>query len=354
MIPTWKIRRELARLGQQMRGVPEAAINPVRQAYHDRFVFPRLECRVGLQAQSDRIAIYLLHQPGGISESTVYTCGFLASKGYSVLVVSNSPVSDRDRARLAPEVWRIVERPNFGYDFGGYRDGIRLLWKWGLSPQTLVILNDSVWFPLTPDTTALEDLESHPADLAGTILRKRGREEFLESYLYRINARLAKLPAFVRYWQTLSITSNKYHVIRRGERGLSRAVREGGGSIGAIYSVDSLPDLLAGDPELLRLSLRHAAYVDADLAAERNRLLSRTGATWTDQAIDHLRRTLAKRQAYSSFPVAMMRLTAFPLMKKSREPVSAEWRRAYWSAVRAGVLPPPASPVAAELAEAQG
>lgn len=351
MIPGWKLRRELKRLGQQLRAIPEAVTDPIRQRHHDRVVFPALGVREGAQPLGPKVAIHLLYQPNGVAESTIYTCGFLASKGYSVLIVSNAALTDADAARLSPHLWRLVERPNLGHDFGGYRDGIRLLWRWSVVPDTLLILNDSVWFPLDPGTSAIEDLEAHPAALAGAILRERGAERFLESYLYRVDGRLLSEPAFRDFWEGLRLTSNKYHVIRRGERGFSRRMRAAGVEVGSIYpSADFPARLAAEDDAFLRATLRHAAYVDADLAAERDGLLAKDGPDWRGRVLDHVTRTLAKRQAYSSFPYAMVRLMGHSLLKKSRDPVSAEWRRAYLGAVAAGDLPPPTVPIADELA----
>lgn len=339
MIPGWKVRRELARLGQQLRAIPEAVSDPIRQRYHDRMVFPRLEFTEGQRRLGPKIAILLLYQPRGIAESTIYTCGFLASKGYSALVVSNAPVSEADRQRLAPEAWRIVERPNFGYDFGGYRDGIRLLWRWGLTPETLVMMNDSVWFPLDPETLIIEDLEAHPAGLAGSILRVRGQETFLESYLYRIRADVFLLADFRSYWENLRLTSNKYNVIRRGERGFSHAIQSAGYAIAGLYPDADLPRYLKDqDNVFLRDMLRHAAYIDGGLSEERDRLVASNEPEWRDQVLDHVERTLVKRQAYSSFPVAMVRLFGYPILKKSREPASRSWLRAWRSAVDAGDL----------------
>lgn len=350
MIAGWKLKRELARLGQQLRAVPEALLDPIRQARHDRVTFPRLGFREGARRPGPKVALYLLYQPGGIAESTIFTCRFLAAKGYGVLVVSNAPIAAADRQRLAPEVWRMVERPNLGYDFGGYRDGLRLLRDWGAAPETLLILNDSVWFPLDPDTAAIEDLEAHPADIAGAILRERGTERFLESYLYRIRGAVLQDQAFRAFWERLRLTSNKYHVIRRGERGFSRSMIAAGHDIGAIWPTRDFAERLAReDADFLRRTLAHAAYVDADLAAERDRLLAADAPGWKDRALDHVRRTLRKRQAYSSFPHAMTRLTGHTLLKKSREPVSRAWRQAWLGAVASGDLAPPAEPVAAEL-----
>ncbi len=350
MIPRWKIRRELTRLGQQLRAIPEAITEPLAQARHDRIVFPRIAHEDGGARLGQKVAIYLLFQPDGLSESTNLTCAFLAEKGYSVLVVSNAPIAADDRKRLAPHVWRFVERPNFGYDFGGYRDGIRLLWSWGIAPETLLILNDSIWFPLDQETRIIKELEANPAGIAGSILRIRGEERFLESYLYRIRDDVFSSPAFRAYWDGLRLTSNKYKVIRRGERGFSREMRAAGHEVAALYPNEDLPRYLENQDEgFLRDMLRYAAYIDSDLADQRDRLVAASGPGWRDDVLDHVRRTLVKRQAYSSFPVAMVRLFGYPILKKSGEPVSRAWLRAYVDAINTGALASPCKTMIEEL-----
>jgi len=92
--------------------------------------------------------------------------------------------------------WRVIERPNFGYDFGGYRDGILLLEAWGIAPERLLILNDSIWMPLAPNSTLIDRFEAAEGAVIGGILHpdkvrrrvvKRVRRGFVESYLYLIN-----------------------------------------------------------------------------------------------------------------------------------------------------------------------
>jgi hypothetical protein len=351
MIPAWKLRREFGRLGQQLRAIPEALSDPLARRRLDRTVaagLPRLD---GALPASDNVALFLVYQPGGLSGSTLATCDWLAAAGYAPLVVSNAALTAADRGALAPRVWRAVERPNFGYDFGGYRDGLSCLRQWGVAPATLLILNDSIWLPVLRGSDLLARLQADPADIAGTVLRRRGAERFLESYLYRIGRRALAHPAFASYWAGLRLTSNKYHVIRRGERGFSAAMRAAGLTLAGLYDSDGLPDAVAAQPEdVLRRTLTHAAYVDAPLAAERDRLLTGGGPEWRAAVLTHMRATLGKRQGYSSFPYAAVALLGYPVLKKSAEPVSREWRRAYLGAVAAGDLPAPPEPI---LAEAQ-
>ena len=159
MIPAWKIRREIETARQQLQAIPERLIGPGRQRRLDSQFPNGFRVMNGTAALGPKVAIFLVYQPRGMAASAVATCRHLSERGYSVVLVANSPVSAADEQALGPCVWRFVERPNFGYDFGGYRDGIRLLWHWSVSPESLIVLNDSVWFPLDRNETMLASMD---------------------------------------------------------------------------------------------------------------------------------------------------------------------------------------------------
>lgn len=351
MIPGWKIKREFGRLRQQLRAIPEAFWEPFARARHDRLVRAGLPRTEGKQALAPKIAIVLLFQPRGVAESLYLMCRHLAGNGYAVLAVSNAPLSAGDRSRLADQVWRVIERPNFGYDFGGYRDAIWSLRDWGIRPDRLVILNDSIWYPLREDDDTLARMEASDLDVAGTILRERGDIRFLESYFFSIRGAMLEHPAFRRFWDGLRLTSNKYKVIRRGERGFGVAMQDAGIAFGALFPRAAFDAGIArADEAALRRTLRYMAAVDPQVRAQGADLAG-TGAgdpAWPLKARAFIAQVLEKAQYYSSFPVAAVELLGYPVMKKSREPVSALWRAAWLDAVRDRVLAAPPGPIRAE------
>lgn len=350
MISGWKIRRELHRLGQQVRGLGELFTDPAAQRRLDKAVAKGLPQTDGALPETNKVALFLIFQPQGLSDSTLQTCRWLAAAGYAPVVVSNAPILSKDKIRLAAVVWRAVERPNLGYDFGGYRDGLTCLWQWGVAPDEVLILNDSVWLPMLSATDILDRLSAHPAEVAGTILRTRGEERFLESYLYRLNRAALTHSGFAAFWAGFRLTSNKYHVIRRGERGFSAAMQAAGLTVAGIYNTAALAGKIAEqDDDFLRLTLKYAAYIDASFASERDLLVAGSGPEWRISTLGHLGRVLEKRQGYSSFPYAMVRLMDYPLLKKSGEPVSRAWRLAHLAAVEAGDLPRPSDAILAEI-----
>lgn len=351
MIPLWKLRREWARLKQQLSALPERLFEPAARRRHDAAFEAGFPVHQGAVAQRGKIALVLIYQPNGVAESLVLMCAHLVAKGYAPLVVSNAPLTIRDHERLLPHAWRLLLRPNFGYDFGGYRDGIRQLARWNITPDRLLVLNDSIWFPLTRDETLISALESSPADLSGTILRQRGEERFLESYCYMIPGKTVSNKAFQSYWNELQITSNKYKVIRRGERGFSRAMRAAGLTLAPVYPYDAFFETLdKQDDHFLRKTLTYAAHAHDEYETVRQRLLAEPAAPdWRARALAHIRATIPREQPYSAYPFAMVRLFSYPLVKTSNDHVAMLWRDAYLRAIDAGDLPPPIEPIHTEL-----
>lgn len=352
MIPLWKAKREFGRLRQQLQAIPEALWEPMTRARHDRLVQSGLPQTEGAQPLLPKVAIVLLFQPKGLAESVFLLCRHLSANGYAICAVSNAPLSSADRNRLAAQVWRVLERPNFGYDFGGYRDAIWTLRRWGVRPERLVILNDSIWFPLWDGDDTLARMERSGFAVTGMILRQRGDTRFLESYFFSIRREVLDHPAFRGFWDGLRLTSNKYKVIRRGERGFGEALLAGGLTMGALFPrADFDAAIVSADPSLLRLALRYMAAVDPKVRAEGAALAEATGPNWPSEARTFIARILETAQFYSTFPVAAVQLLGYPVLKKSREPVSAFWRAQWLRAVDDQVTP---APLGAVLAEARG
>lgn len=350
MIPGWKIRRELSRLGQQLRAIPEAVWEPFAQRAHDAALergFPEI---TGALPLGPRVALVLCWQPQGLAASFFDMLDHLVNAGYVPFVVSNAALSAQDRQTLHPRIWRAVERPNFGYDFGGYRDGLTMLRRWGVRPDRLVILNDSVWFPVWPGDRTLERAEAAPFDVVGSILRQRDRSCFLESYFFSIRGSTLDHPGFCIFWDTLRLTSNKYKVIRRGERGFGEALQAAGISMGPLFATaDFEAALHHADQSTLRQMLHYMASTDPNVTAMGARIADLPDAPdWHEKALNFITNVLSKAQPYSAFPLAASRELGYPFLKKSADLVSLRWREAVLRGVDDGVLRQPKGSVLAE------
>lgn len=358
MIPGWKIRRELETARQQLLAIPERLIGPARQRRLDSRFPGDFRVVNGVAPLGSKVAIFLVYQPRGLSASAVATCRHLCERGYSVVLVANSPISAADEQTVGRWVWRFVERPNFGYDFGGYRDGIRLLWHWSVSPECLIVMNDSVWFPLDRSETMLATMEASPAGFLGALRHVDLPDTDTEhagiflSYFFLIKRPVLTSEVFINYWSNYVCTSNKYLTVRRGERGFSRALFAAGVPSEGLYSRDRFMAALARQPAaFLRQTLAYGAYTDPDLASQRDALLQAEGGSqeWRTRAIDHIQTVVNKRNFHSSFCFASIRLLAIPLLKKNKGELQVRMRRQYLRAVQAGDLPAPEPAVLAEI-----
>lgn len=350
MIPGWKVKRELSRLAQQLRAIPEAVWEPFARRAHDAALDRGFPLTEGNLPPGSKLALVLCWQPQGLAGSFFDLLDHLVASGYTPFVVSNAAFGEADRQALRTRVWRAIERPNFGYDFGGYRDGLHLLRRWGVHPDRLVILNDSVWYPVWAGDQTLQQAEAAPFDVTGIFLRQRGAATFLESYFFSIKGAALNHPGFLAFWEGLRLTSNKYKVIRRGERGFGAALQAAGLSMGPLFPLAAFERIFAdADEPGLRRILTYVAAVDPELAAEGARLAGLPPAPdWPDQARGFIASVLQKAQPYSAFPVAAAGQLGYPVLKKSPEPVSALWRTAFLRAVDHGVLPSPLSTVVQE------
>lgn len=372
MIPKWKVARELDRAGQQLRALAGLFWEPFAQRAHDKRRSEILDVEEGRVPVHQKIALYLLYQPKGLLASTLLTCQHFVDKGYAPLVISNTPLSREDRDRLNALCWKTVIRPNYGYDFGGYRDGILSLADWGITPERLIILNDSVWFPIGPGETLIDRMEALDADLVGAVVhpamtRRRNstkRRAFLESYFYLANRKLLTNPAFAQFWKKFRVSSNKYNAVYRGERGFSHAMENAGLRIdGVLDPAKFLAAVEAADDQILQKTLSYAAYTDEDFRAENAALVDQvTSADWRASTLAHIRRVVGRRSFHASFPYASILLLGTPYIKKGTGTflkrtygtLHSAMRQRYLAAVRAADLPSPFPEVLAEIAARDG
>lgn len=258
-------------------------------------------------------------------------------------------------------------RPNYGYDFGGYRDAVLALDDWKISPDRLIILNDSIWFPLDSGENLIRRMEEFDADLVGAVIhlpmRRRKlstkRHAFLESYFYLVNRSALQSRQFLSFWKGYRVSSNKYNAVYRGERGFSRAMDRSGLRIGGVLNSNLLVETLAvQDDTVLRATLEYAAYTDQDFRDENRVLMGSFGSPdWRTAALSHIKRVVSRRSFHASFPVASVGLLGASFIKKSSGTflkrsygtLQTAMRTAYLGAVKSGVLPSPSPEVLVEI-----
>lgn len=236
-----------------------------KRAY-DRSKASKTRITRGQKTQTQELAIMLLYQPNGVAASTFHTLEHFLSKGIATLVVSNASLSQGDRNRLSEYAWKIIERPNYGYDFGGYRDAVLHILEEHQRPVRLFVLNDSIWFPLRNESDLVDGARASDADLYGFVLNDRmhGIERHhIQSYFFSFGPRAMSNIAFENYWRDLFLTNNKNLVVRRCEIPMTEAFRRAGFSVAARHRYSDAARALKGlDNITLRQVIAYQAIID--------------------------------------------------------------------------------------------
>ena len=281
-LPLWKLKRELKRALRQIVSLPELTWEylVLRPLYDRKFARMKVVYD-GLKPITGEIAIYLVYAPTGLLNSHRDFLSLLAVDGITPVVVSNLPLSTGDRDQLLAQSAMVIERPNIGYDFGGYRDAILQLAPDLHKLERLYILNDSVWMVDAPQSW-FEQARTAECDYVGATshygLKRFNANECKElsweytptdpnfhyaSYALAIGPNILQDPEFIEYWRKLRLSNDKKRTVRRGEVGLTRWVRDHGYSHCATCDVGGFDQEIAAlDDMTLDLVARNLVILE--------------------------------------------------------------------------------------------
>lgn len=262
--------------------------------YYDFILTRKIYITTGRLPTRREMAVFLIFPTSGILSCHISMLEALRCQNITPVVVSNHPLSDADRSQLAEFCHVIIERPNVGYDFGGYRDAMLYLQKILPDVDRLWILNDSTWMIDQP-ISWFEQARGLERDFVGAsyALTRRKFMNISEpsklwppdvhhpnfhyaSFALCIGKNVLRHPNFIRFWKTLAITDNKKLTVRRGEMGLSQWIIRNGFTHGATCEFNTIASELAAlAPEELDKTARQALLLsDLMFAALRDHVLA--------------------------------------------------------------------------------
>lgn len=255
----WKVNREFRRLKRQIWERYSVLTDPLTGAIWTRMRPRLLKVTPGVLPLGKDLAIFLVFQPKGCPASCFATLRALVAQGFTPVVVSNLKLSPQDREALQQVSWRVIERPNLGYDFGGYRDGLWYCQNHAPEMDSLLFLNDTIWFPAVSGDTTLRWFRENPADyvaLADTLYfgakgmktrpSDRVRTYHFASFCFQVRRAILESPDFRAYWQEFKLSSRKQTVILRGEVGHYQMLADGGFSTDCLIRRLEIMDQLVG------------------------------------------------------------------------------------------------------------
>ena len=241
-----KLLREIHRIVKQFFFLPRYIINFLFGTfYYDNFLAKFKKIYSGNLLQNKNIVIFLIFPDCGLSKSHLRTLRYFIKNNFTPLVVSNFPISKKDKNMLLQNCWTLIERKNYGHDFGGYRDGILFLSEKIKDLDKLILINDSTWFPIIDDNSFIDFIDNSNLDFISATshygfkrlrlpLTKNGlyKPQFnfnnknfhYASYVLSFSKKILKDKSFFKFWKNLRLSGAKNIVVRRGEIGLTQFV----------------------------------------------------------------------------------------------------------------------------------
>ena len=197
-----------------------------------------------------------------------------------ILLVSNSPIGEADRARLGPCCDEILQRPNEGLDAGAYRAGLEHLgWERLADFDELILTNHTYYAPLRPwgevftraanwGDISFWGMTEHATMRPHPFLAQRELPRHLQSHWIAVRRRLLTDPAFREYWEQMPPVTSYRDSIQWHESRFTGYFAELGHTWQVAFPVDryrsenpaieEAPALLAdGCPLLKRRALFH-------------------------------------------------------------------------------------------------
>ena len=355
--PAWKVKREIRRIWTQVSEITFPLFEQAAQKRYDANFKKLTELYDGKATASKKIVVFFIFQPQQLAKSIFATCEFLQKQGYSLLIVSSAKICDEDFQALQSIAWKILLRPNYGYDFGGYRDGFRTLDELGVKPDTILILNDSVWLPLDENSKMITAMENDGLLLNGpvfeSVIKREKHKEYFQSYLMLVKSKALNSAALKTYWRDYRVSSRKSIVLVRGEEGFSEALLNAGFGGGTSATRSVLFRLIQKQPNIFLLkTLEYATYLDGDLLYEARELIRCyfDSDEWRHKALLHINSLPTTAQPMGIVPYACIKLLGFSFLKKSSFPPEHDGMRwQYLRAVKNGDLPAPHPDILAEI-----
>ena len=323
----WKIRRELIRLGNQLlepyRQVRDALLRVDYRFRHAHHV-QHFEGKVGW---TERVAVFLVHQPQGVAHSVFLTCDHLNEQGYSCVLVSNGEIRLEDLKLLLPKVAHVILRPNFGYDFGGYQEAVIWLRQCGVDVKQLLLLNDSVWFPVLKGASLLTEMEKTGADVVGALSAQRGaaqrhqRKLFFASFMLLFSDKVWRSAKFKNFWENYRQTSSKPRTIRMGERKLSALfIHDDEFTHHAMVDANKYRGLSLGlTPSTWPRFAGELGLMDASFDQQRKTLLMRSGPDVLEEWRDWYQRLCESQNMFTCAQASLVSREGVPFIKKSKD-----------------------------------
>jgi len=234
--------------------------------YVERFRIRKI-CNGKLHRATGKYFILVVFAKSSLPSFTKTLITAIKESPFNLIIVSNKQLDKLLRAELLENCCLLIERVNIGRDFGGYKDGISVLFRRFPNIERLVIANDSNFYLEKGLDRLIADLD--------------GREDFIgvsevfehhyhvASFLLSFGPGVLVDPVFRKFWIRFLPISTRNWGIFKGEGKLTEILMTAGHHPHILFTADQLL------PKLERLSVQEAKELVSLLPREiREKLIA--------------------------------------------------------------------------------
>jgi hypothetical protein len=211
------------------------------------------------EVDSEVLVVFAIYEKTKLRVDVKNALSELNKLGYSVVLVNSRKLSPEARDDLASFVKIYIERPNYGRDFGSYKDGILWIYK-NLKQQIpsfkrLLILNDSVFYSRIKLQEFFSNLIETEAPVYGATINYQ-KIPHIGSFCLSVDSSIIGNKKFAKYWRKYRKTDLRAHTIKYGELALSKLlgrISPGDPPLEVEFSGHRITQRLQDDQQLLRV-----------------------------------------------------------------------------------------------------
>jgi GT2 family glycosyltransferase len=163
------------------------------------------------------------------------------SKHYAIIFVTTCSLSlenDPLFELLTKHTHRILFRENIGYDFGSWKCGILDTIDLIGDASSLLLMNDSLYGPITPMTDVIEHTLFAEEDFICMTLNNVGGAH-AQSYFVSYKPSIFLSADFTAFWKTVPVYADKYQLIKNCEMNWSHFLLNTNKSLKALFDTGS-------------------------------------------------------------------------------------------------------------------
>jgi Rhamnan synthesis protein F len=190
------------------------------------------------------IALVATQAGKSVPKSIEVAIDLLFQRDVSVLLVCNGAMSPELKERLGQKIWRSLERPNTGRDYGAYQAGVLHLMTKNIVPDQLIVLNDSMFYDRVRAGPMFDKVLKTTFDFVAAT-ENHDPIYHVGSFFFAVSSKVQKSSAWIKYWKNYYPSSSRPHAIAFGEVGMSKALIQKGGFLPKIlYSTNDVAEII--------------------------------------------------------------------------------------------------------------